>query len=181
MQPEDITMLTLLTGPVHSGKTILLEAVVARLKDENKTISGYLSPSVRKKGDTSGYDLWDCRTGNREPFLRREGPVHWEKTGPYLCLPGAMRKARHIIASSRTFDYCIIDEIGPLELRGGGIWPALSLLTPGREVEDIWVVREKLVAEFHSRFPQASNARVLSIRDFPSPEKFLGRIEGTGT
>ena len=173
-------MLTLLTGPVHSGKTTLLNEVVNRLKEENKTITGYLSLLSRRKGNIVGYDLWDCRTGEREPFLRMEGRAHWERTGPYFCLPEAMRKAGHIISTSRSFDTCIIDEIGPLELKGGGIWPALSRLVTGNNVRDIWVVREKLVSEFFVRLPHLSDANVCSIRDFSSHEKLLARIEGTG-
>ncbi|MCJ7682319.1 MAG: hypothetical protein MUP70_16450 [Candidatus Aminicenantes bacterium] len=174
-------MLTLLTGPVHCGKTTLLNTVVTRLKEDRKSITGYLSLSLRRKGSVVGYDLWDCRTGEREPFLRTEGRAHWERTGPFFCRPETMRKAGHIIASSRRFDYCIIDEIGPLELRGGGIWPSLSRLTPGGAMEDIWVVREKLVPGLLARFPQVSDAQVCSIRDFPSPEKLLTLIEGAET
>ncbi|MCJ7679933.1 MAG: hypothetical protein MUP70_04325, partial [Candidatus Aminicenantes bacterium] len=78
-------MLTLLTGPVHSGKTTLLNTVVTRLKEDKKSITGYLSLSLRRKGSVVGYDLWNCRTGEREPFLRTEGRAHWERTGPFFC------------------------------------------------------------------------------------------------
>ena len=79
-------MIHLLTGPLNSGKTTLLERAVAEWRAKGIVIRGFLSRKA-----AGGYDLLDLEEGSIHPFLQRSGEDHWQKTGPYFLLPTALR------------------------------------------------------------------------------------------
>lgn len=91
-----------------------------------------------------------------------------------------MRRARQIIRVSRSFEICFIDEIGPLEIRGGGIWPELLRLAIKDNVDDIWVIREHLVPDLLRRLPHASNATICPVHEITSCERLLNKLGHTG-
>lgn len=137
-------VLRILTGPVHSGKTSLLEAAVGRWESEGRRIGGFLNKIHREGSAIVGYDLLDLREGSAIPFMRKEGDAGWKKAGSFLVVPGALETARMILARDREAGLCVIDEVGPLELSGGGYWrDALEALSSG--TRSLWVVRASMV------------------------------------
>ena len=58
---------------------------------------------------------------------------------------------RTIIRETGPPGLLVVDEVGPLELRGGGLWPALrdALEAPGPTL--LCVVREDILGEFAAR------------------------------
>ena len=157
-------MILILTGPIHSGKTSLLKKVAGRLKDLNVPIEGFLSESINKEGDTFGYDLYDLRNGQTIPFIRKQGQKEWEKIGAYSFIPAGLERAKKIIMNHDSSYWLFIDEIGPLELEGKGLWPVLrhSLRVPQQKI--ICVVREQILESFLQRIEIPDNF-VYDIRD----------------
>jgi nucleoside-triphosphatase THEP1 len=139
-------MVLVLTGPVHCGKTTFLERATARWADGGVGCAGFLSPVVIDTNGETGYDLLELPAGPRRPYLRRQGPPQAERAGPFAFLPAALERARAIL-SDPDAALLVVDEVGPLELRGGGLWPALSeaVRRPGRTA--LLVVREDILAE----------------------------------
>ena len=137
-------VLRILTGPVHSGKTSLLKAAAGRWKSDGRAVGGFLN-EMRREGDAIiGYDLLDLAEGSSVPFLRRAGDPAWEKAGSYRFVPGALGKARDILARDRAADLCVVDEVGPLELSGGGYWKdILKALSSG--TRSLWVARASII------------------------------------
>jgi len=95
-----------------------------------------------------GYDLLEIRTGRRIPYLRREGEPDAERAGPFFFGSETLDLARAIIREADPRELLIVDEVGPLELRGGGLWPALReiVAAPGRR--SLIVVREGILEDF---------------------------------
>ncbi|MDH7513377.1 MAG: nucleoside-triphosphatase [Clostridiales bacterium] len=120
-------MILVLTGPVHSGKTSLLKNLVKELKRRGVRADGFLSLVALKKGETARYDLFDLKTEKAIPFLRKTGKKTWSKIGPYFIIPRALNRAKQKILGCDRKNFLIVDEVGPLEIRGEGLWPALSL------------------------------------------------------
>jgi nucleoside-triphosphatase THEP1 len=141
-------MVLLLTGPVHAGKTSLLLDLVGELKREGIRLDGYLSPAEFKNGEPVGYDLFDLKKEEQLPFIRREGRPGWERVGRYFFVPGGLRKAKRKILLRREDNFLIVDEVGPLEIQGGGIWPALQPVLSGRSAGCLLVVRRGVLEEF---------------------------------
>jgi nucleoside-triphosphatase THEP1 len=145
-------MILFVTGPLHSGKTTFVKQLISRLSDQALTIGGYITPAVFEDDERTGYDLMDLKTGHLSPFLRKEGQPGLERVGAYFFIQSGLEKAASIIGGCPA-DICIIDEIGPLELAGGGLWPPISELLSRRTSPILFVVRDFLAARFVPRFP----------------------------
>ena len=121
-------IIDILTGQVQSGKTTLLQKITSELKRKDISVGGFLNPSVHEKGQVTGYDLFDLREETKHPFLRKKGQADWEQIGPYFFVPDTLKQARSIIRHVKRTDICFVDEIGPYELEGKGLWPELEAI-----------------------------------------------------
>ena len=169
-------MITVLTGPGGSGKTSFLERSLADIFARRPGLDGYLSLRVPDGGETAGYDLLDVRTRARTPFLRRRGEPSWQKVGPFSLLPEGLGAAEALIRRGRPGEGLIVDEIGPLELAGGGVWPAFTEVLSSGDRPAIAVVRELLLADFLAKVP-GREARVVRIAEAAAG---LSALEGAG-
>lgn len=143
-------MIFVLTGPVHSGKTSFLKRLVDELKEKNLKIDGFLSGVVLKDQEQEilGYDLFDIKEESCLPFIRKEGEEAWERVGSYFFIPEALNHAKALILQSQEGDVLVVDEVGPLEMAGKGLWPAIekALSSPPKVI--IFVVRERILKDF---------------------------------
>jgi len=144
-------MILVLSGPVHSGKTTFLQNLLSRLKARDAPVCGYLSPAVVIEGEISGYDLFDIQKGWSIPFLRREGESGWQKVGPYFFLPPGLEAAKAAILGSKRGEWLIVDEVGPAELSGKGVWPAMSEVLLRPLLNCLLVVRKCLVSDLRRK------------------------------
>lgn len=141
-------MIYILTGPVHSGKTTFLKEVVCELKETSLTVGGFLSESIVENQENTGYDLLDLREDKSFPYIRRTGEAYWQKIGPFYFIPESLAKAREIILRDCDTDILVIDEIGPLELSGKGLWPVLKKVLFQHSVKLLLIVRANLLDKF---------------------------------
>lgn len=141
----------ILTGQVQSGKTTLLQKITSELKQKGIRTGGYLSLSVFETGQLIGYDLFDLKQETKRPFLRKQGQGYWEKIGPYSFLPGTIKQAKSIILRADKIDICFIDEVGPYELEGKGLWPALAAILEHLIPGLFLTIRENLLDAFLER------------------------------
>lgn len=121
-----LVVIFILTGPVHSGKTTFLKKVVYKLRDQKFKIDGFLSEVVLESQKIVGYDLLDLKEENSLPFIRREGEKGWQKIGAFFFIPQSLKKAKKIIIRGKDADILVVDEVGPQELAGKGLWPVLK-------------------------------------------------------
>jgi len=128
------SVILILTGPVQSGKTRFLGGIIAGLDRTKTGVSGFLSPAVYEGDRLIGYDLAVLGRDKPVPYLRKRGEPGWERIGPYFLIPEGLRDARQTILESRACDLLVVDEVGPLEIGGGGVWSPLAtvLANPGR-------------------------------------------------
>lgn len=170
-------MVLVLSGPVHGGKTTLLERSLPLWAGRGLSCSGFISSSVADGGCGTGYDLVEIGTGRRWPYLRRQGDAGAERVGPFAFVPETLERARSIIRSARPSGLLVIDEVGPLELRGGGLWTSLSeaLATRGRTL--LLVIREGLVEDFAARLAPAV-PRVFDVREPDARERLEESLFG---
>jgi nucleoside-triphosphatase THEP1 len=144
-------MILVLAGPVHSGKTTFLRRLLPDLEALRLPVSGYLSLYVMNKGETAGYDLFDIKKGKSIPFLRTEGEPGWQTVGPYFFLPPGLEAAAAAILGYKPGEILIVDEVGPQELAGRGVWPALSEVLSGPLFDCLLVVRKPLLDDLQDR------------------------------
>jgi nucleoside-triphosphatase THEP1 len=146
-----LSVILILTGPVQSGKTRFLTGIISGLDKTKTGVSGFLSPAVYEGDRLIGYDLAVLGREKPVPYIRKRGRPGWERIGPYFFIPQALRDARQTIMESRARDLLVVDEVGPLELGGGGVWGPLAtvLASPGRRC--LLVVRAACLAALPAR------------------------------
>lgn len=157
-------MIFILTGPVHSGKTTLLKKMTQKLKQGELKIEGFLSESQWRGEEIIGYDLLDLSDQKSHPFIRKTGKKDWEKKGPYYFIPETLALAKQIIGSASNTDICVIDEVGPLELSGKGLWTALEEALRIHSASLLLVVRISILGKFLSKINR-KDVRVFDIQD----------------
>lgn len=138
----------ILTGPIQSGKTTRL----ARWIKSCPNCTGILAP-VR---DGLRY-LYSIDSGQsqlleaRGDFFAKDDVI---RIGKYRFLKSSFDWAQNelLLASRQKPEWIIIDEIGPLELNGKGLEPAVSTIIEQiqnqGQFELLLVVREKLLDQF---------------------------------
>ncbi|NIM90903.1 MAG: DUF2478 domain-containing protein [Candidatus Aminicenantes bacterium] len=141
-------MIFVLTGPVDSGKTTFLKKVIGKLEKQKVKMDGFLSEAIVKGQEKIGYDLVDLRDGRSVPFIRKSGLQSWQRIGPYFFIPESLSWAKKIILRSREADILVVDEIGPLELSGQGLWDALEHVIFQRLQKYLFVLRREILKDF---------------------------------
>ncbi len=139
-------MVLVLSGPVHGGKTTFLEEAVPRWTGRGLVCAGFLSVAATDPDGAKVYDLVEIGGGRRHPYLRRTGGPGDERVGPFAFVPGTLDLARAIVRGAGPAGLLVVDEVGPLELGGGGLWPCVREAA-GRAGTLLLVAREGIVAD----------------------------------
>jgi iron complex transport system ATP-binding protein len=140
--------LIIVTGPIDSGKTTWCRELAAA----NPSCAGVLLFKVYLQGERIGYDALHLPAGDRIPFARIGGhePSGWiagEQIGSFSISTDGLKavNAWLIEAAAGPADI-IIDEVGPLELGGGGLSSGLrEVLTTALQRKLYVVIRSDCV------------------------------------
>ena len=158
-EQEEGRKIYLVTGAIGEGKTAWLVKLTGLLKERGITARGILALRIMEEGKTTGYDITDILTGERTPFLRHTGDVTMgverftmDDAG-YRAGLGALDPS-----ANRAADVVIIDEVGPLELRGQGWSNMISGLIHETRAVLILAVRENLTEAVTEKFGIAGAA-----------------------
>lgn len=140
------------------GKTSFLRRYAAWAVDRGRSVGGVACPAVFEGGQRVGYDLIDLHRDNRRPLARVVTSADITPTvGMYRFDDDAVAEGNAAILAAlrERLDIIAIDEVGPLEFRGGGWTPGLetALEENDSEQELIVVVRPALVDKLPTRFP----------------------------
>jgi nucleoside-triphosphatase len=143
--------ITIFSGPVHSGKTTALMEWV----QENNNAKGILMPDIN--GKRMFYDI-----GNKTFFPAMANPNENAEdeiisVGKYSFSKRAFEKANEILAGAieKNPSIIIVDEVGKLELKGGGLCDAVKLLVSYSRKEELkllFVVRDELIQAVRQYF-----------------------------
>jgi nucleoside-triphosphatase THEP1 len=144
--------LALLVADRQSGKTSTCQHVADAARARGLTVGGILSPAVHEEGRCVGYRVVDLSTGESALLATLEGPgveqvgrFHFTEDGLALgraALAGAAEKSDQLV---------IVDEVGPLELAGGGWAEAMDQLAV-RSGFTLATVRTSLVEQVAERW-----------------------------
>ena len=143
------SVILLITGPGGVGKTTLCLRTVALAKEARYSCAGLLT--LREDDDRRV--VVDVRTGDRRA-LTAVGPGG-VPVGRYLFDPHTLAWGAEILAHSTPCDLLVVDELGPLEMEGGGWAVGIDVLRTGRFCLSLVVVRPELVTRVLEQFPDA--------------------------
>jgi nucleoside-triphosphatase len=131
------------TGPIQSGKTTRL----ASWCEGRSEVAGLLSQVIageRFFRDLQSQDLVPMEAGPTETQV--------QQVGRFTFSAATFEWANNILlqaADQPGINYLLIDEVGPLELQGKGLAPALEKILPAipPHLNVVLVIREKLLEE----------------------------------
>jgi len=147
----------IISGTIGSGKTTHLIEILQLLKDSGSKLSGIIAHGLVDEDVRTGFDIEDINSGEKVPLCRLEKMNdHAEQTGQFSFSKAGIEFGKK--ALEKECDLLVIDEIGPLELSGGG-W-ADQMHTSSTPL--LLVVREELVPKVESLF-----INVIEISDLP--------------
>ncbi len=143
----------IVTGTIGEGKTAWLAKLAGLLKDKGVRVGGILALRIVEEDRTTGYDVSDISTGVRTPFLRHTGSEDMgvERFTVYDAGYDAGKSVLHP-ENNHNKDVIIIDEAGPLELRGLGWSDRLAWLLNENSAILIIAVRKSLTEAVTDKF-----------------------------
>ena len=160
----------LLTGSQGSGKTTVMERAIARMRDAGVTVGGILSHVRYADGERIGYDIEDVLTGERAVLCRKEHSADIRRehdadnrsehaagvqsVGPFVFHPEGLSIGAEALAvrSEHPATVVIVDEVGPLELRGEGWAASVRNLLNSDTPAILLVVRPALVKQIQQEW-----------------------------
>jgi len=136
----------IITGEIHSGKTTFALNVITALKEKNINVCGFLAIGIDENGERKGFKLMDLQTGEKTDLCSTSEIPESFKAGRYYFRRKAIEKGIKILTNIPDDCQCvIIDEIGPLEIAGGGWSMAIDHLCRKNISPQIWVIRKSII------------------------------------
>jgi nucleoside-triphosphatase THEP1 len=171
--------ISVICGGKDSGKTSAARTVAARLQDQGFRVGGVLSEAALSEGTKISYAFRDLSTGRQSLYARRRQGAIPRGLPAYEFLTEGMEFGCAAVrrAAVEGADVLFVDEIGPLEADGGGLWePCRDILAafPGRIVLTVrptlldWLLGES--GMIHEEAAVLSPAEAGSISAVPSPK-----------
>jgi len=152
----------LITGEKGEGKTSFAGLVVEALRGRHLRVGGILAPGYWTDGLRSGFDVVDLTSGERLPLARTNpGTEALETTGRFRFLPPGLDLGRAALDARRLadVDVAVVDEVGPLELRGLGWARSLDEIVGAGPIVLLLVVRTELAEDVCSRWRLTPSGR----------------------
>jgi nucleoside-triphosphatase THEP1 len=147
--------IVILAGETGCGKTTKAGEVVETLRRQGLKVGGFLAPGVIAGGRKAGFNLVDLSSGETvqlcsenvgdEQAVQRWGRFEFRREGLAFG-----REA--LTANATNADVLVVDEVGPLELGGGGWAETLDLAVSSFAGPILLVVRHALVDAVKSRW-----------------------------
>ncbi len=152
-----------LTGRSGVGKTTTLESIVTSLKEESAPVAGLIQPVRYLDGEKVGFEIRDVQTGKETSFAERVKRENGDYGMGFRFIDGGRRLAEQALASTPRDAIVVVDELGPLELRGKGHMVALQKAIAKRPPRLLLlVVRRHLIPTFLSAL-SATDATIIDV------------------
>jgi nucleoside-triphosphatase THEP1 len=153
------------TGPSSGGKTETAIALAGELRTMNVPIFGFVQPGEFEEGHKVGFRLRDVATGEEVALATRGERSGGDFGTRFQFSDEGFRLGGEALSRGASGSVAIIDELGPVELRGQGHMPAVrrALAVPDLLGAAI-VVRRALVPSLLAEL-DASDAVVIDVED----------------
>jgi nucleoside-triphosphatase THEP1 len=150
------------------------------LKEKGVEIGGFLSVAIWNGDECSGYDLYDLKEEELISFIRTAGERAWQNVGPYFFIPDGLERAKNILLQSRNADLLVVDEVGPLELSGEGLWPVLKDVISNCGMDCLLVVRKSILGDL-LKILSGFDVKVFHIQDEGTFARIMNEFRDKGT
>ncbi|HSL18207.1 MAG TPA: nucleoside-triphosphatase [Methylomirabilota bacterium] len=157
--------IVVVTGRPGGGKTPVVAAAAEELGRRGIRVVGFLQPAVVEDGRKVGFELRDAATGETAELARRVEAGEGMHGTSFVFAQAGFELGRRALAAAAPGVVLVVDEIGPVELRGGGHWPAVRRALAVSGVRGaVVVVRRALVPSLLVAL-DATDAVVVDLED----------------
>jgi len=159
------------TGRPGTGKTTAVLEALERIEGESIPIRGVVQPGIFEKGEKTGFRVRDLATGEETVFAKRTPIGEGQHGTHFTFFEEGAALAQKALSRDVKDAILVVDELGPVELRGGGHlrWVQLCLSEPKLKCAVI-VVRRHLVPALL----ETLSARDATIYDIESSPERMG-------
>jgi len=168
-----VPLVVVVTGRPGVGKTPAMRGAAAALQERGVSVAGFVQVPVWGEGGKGGYVVRDLASGEERTLAVKVGEERGEHGTPFRFEPAGFAFARAALDRARAGSVLILDELGPVELRGGGHMPAVrrALARPGLAAV-VATVRPALIPSFLSHLAVPS-AVIVDVEGAADPVKAL--------
>lgn len=153
---------TVITGPIHSGKTTLLKKMIEDFRVRELSVGGILAEALYdEKGRKIGFDAVDISSGRKIPLVREQknaSEAGEQRVGRFFLHADGLKAASSVLlggaglkdrerGKNRPVDVLCLDEVGPLEMGGQGYYPVLKTILKSYEGELVLIGRSEIFEE----------------------------------
>ena len=159
-------LVVVVTGLPGAGKTPAMRGVAKALRERGVTVAGFIQVPVWDAGGKGGYLVLDVASGEQRTLAVKVGTGRGEHGTPFRFEGAGFAFARR--AAERIATVLVLDELGPVELRGGGHMPAVRRALAREGIAAALVtVRPALIPSLLAEFaiPAATVVNVEGNRD----------------
>jgi nucleoside-triphosphatase THEP1 len=155
----------IITGEVHQGKTTFAQEIVNDLLKERIKIAGFLATAVNENGERKGFNLYDIEKGESYELCSDRKTDSNINIGKYYFNEETIIKGNKILDPENLAgkQLIVIDEIGPLELRGQGWSSAIENINRHLTITQLWIIRKDIINKITRRW----NTGNIYIYDIP--------------
>lgn len=167
VNPDYKGRVLLLTGESGAGKTTLLEQAIKL--NNHLNFGGIICPGTFKNGRRYNSVVKSLGDDKISPFATR---TNKDGSGPFVFHDSGRKLSDFALDASKNEnrDCIIVDEIGPLELKGGGHSNLLSSLLCLGKPKHIWVVRPSIIKDVCRKWMLVEHV-IVDVRDDNALEK----------
>ncbi len=122
-----------LTGRAGAGKSEAVLEIAVRLRARGVPVRGIVQTAILEEGRRVGFAVRDLESGEETALARRVGRERGQFGTAFRFSEDGFRLGRRALAKTDRGSVVVVDEIGPVELRGGGHMAAVrrALVVPG--------------------------------------------------
>lgn len=164
----------IIAGDQREGKTSFLNKTIQVLREHGINVDGIKAEGIDVNGERQGFNLVNVATGEKVLLCNLEGGNGWQQTGKYFFNPEGLNSGISKLNNVTPGSVLVVDEIGPLELNGGGWSNSLRKLLNDFDSPMIWVVRRNLTEKIILSF-SLKNVTIMDIASY-QPEELASQI-----
>jgi len=170
------------TGAPGCGKTAAIEAAAGALRAQGRRTVGIAQPGVYSHGRKVSFLVRDLSTGDEAALAQLVDRRQGEHGTSYRFSREGFEHAARALGRAASGSVLVVDEVGPIELRGDGHMPALrrALATRGLAAV-VLVVRRQLVPSLLAALV-TSDVTIVDVEQDPgtAADRVLRAVEGAG-
>ena len=165
-------MVIIITGAIGIGKTTVCEKVITTARSQGHSCGGVITRKARNEDIV----IEDVRTGETRVLASTGDIYRGPRTAKYFFNPEGISFGIQAIDRGTSSNILLVDELGPIELRGEGFSGVVEQIASGKIKNCIVVIRKGLLSAFLPRLGTAKSVFEITIANRNELPREIGLV-----